>query len=232
MNLLVVIPALNEERSIGKVIDQVRESLPFASALVVDDGSSDSTAKVAKEHGAIVVSLPFNVGVGGAVRVAFKFALQNGFSTVLQIDADGQHLPSEALALIDQVEKDSIVVGSRFSDNIFNYKINGARRFAMRVLAQITSAICETKLTDVTSGFRIATGKSIHLFARDYPREYLGDTVESLIIAHKSGIKIKEVPVRMNPREFGEPSQNFLKSFWYLIRVLLVVTLSIYKKPS
>ena len=106
------------------------------------------------------------------------------------------------------------------------------RRIAMIILATITSKICKTKLTDVTSGFRIASGKAIELFAREYPREYLGDTVESLIIAHRNKIEIREVPVVMKAREHGTPSQNLIKSMWYLLRAILVIALAAIKKSK
>jgi len=232
MNLLVAIPALNEEKSIVSVIEQVKYFLPQASILVIDDGSTDSTAILAKAAGAKVISLPFNVGVGGALRLAFRYAVENGFTAVLQVDADGQHLPKEATFLIQNIKEDSVVIGSRFNQGSNNYKVGFSRKFAMNILAKILSWICKTKLTDVTSGFSLTTGRAIPLFAREYPRDYLGDTVESLIIARKDGISIAEVPVEMKNREHGIPSQNLVKSIWYLIRALLVILLSLLKKPS
>lgn len=232
MKLLVAIPALNEEDSISKVIDEIKKNLPEAIPLVIDDGSTDNTAIKAKNSGAIVISLPFNVGVGGALRVGFKYALENEFTHVMQIDADGQHLPSEASQLLRLSVENSVVIGSRFLKNNTEYKTSFARRLAMRLLAKITGKICGMNFTDVTSGFRIASGKAIELFAKDYPREYLGDTVESLILAHRSGISIIEVPVSMNQRVHGNPSQNLIKSIWYLIRALLMITLAFFRRSG
>ena len=230
MSLLVAIPALNEERSIANVIKQVKKELPNSEVLVIDDGSTDKTAAVAKKEGATVISLPFNVGVGGAMRVAFKFANAKNFLQVLQIDADGQHLPSEAKVLIEHSSVNSVVLGSRFLNSKNDYQVGFARRIAMKLLAKVTGYICGIKLTDVTSGFRLTSGTAVELFAREYPREYLGDTVESLIIAHRNTIKIIEVPVSMEQRQHGLPSQNLIKSIWYLIRALIVITLAIFKK--
>ena len=230
MKLLIAIPAWNEEKSIVKVISDIENYLPNSSVLVVDDGSTDRTVSEAKSTSATVISMPFNVGVGGALRVAFKYALENKFTHVMQIDADGQHLPSEAKQLLASASENCVVVGSRFLSKDQSYKVSLSRRFAMIVLAKITQAICRTKLTDVTSGFRIASGKAIEVFAREYPRDYLGDTVESLIIAHRFGIPIYEVPVSMKQREHGAPSQNLIKSIWYLLRALLMITLAIFKK--
>lgn len=230
MSLLVTIPALNEEKSIANVISDVKRFLPSATILVIDDGSTDKTAEIAKKQKALVLSMPFNVGVGGALRAAFKFAVENNFDQVLQIDADGQHLPSEAKRLLDVAKENSVVVGSRFLSNEHVYRVGKSRRIAMRLLASFSSLLCETRLTDVTSGFRVSSGRAVELFAREYPRDYLGDTVESLIIAHKAGIKISEVSVQMSPRLQGTPSQNSLKSIWYLFRAILVISLAIFKK--
>ena len=232
MTLLVAIPALNEESSISAVIRDVQINIPDAVTLVVDDGSIDNTAAIAKTAGAKVISLPFNVGVGGALRVAFKFAVENGFDQVLQIDADGQHLPSEAKQLLNISSLDSIVIGSRFLNKSNKYSVSNARKLAMLFLALITSKLCGTKLTDVTSGFRITNGRAVKLFAQEYPRDYLGDTVESLIIAHRAGINISEVPVIMNQRVHGNPSQNLIKSIWYLGRALLAILLTVVRKSN
>ncbi len=227
MSLLVVIPAFNEEKSLSKVIQDVRSQIPQASILVVDDGSQDSTADVAKSEGVSVVTLPFNVGVGGALRVGFLYANRNSFSQVLQIDADGQHKASEANLLLKNSNEYDIVIGSRFADSSPNYSASTLRKMAIKWLSFLISKICKTKLTDVTSGFRLSSAAAIELFMKDYPVEYLGDTVESLVIAHKAGLSITEVPVHMSQREFGSPSQNFLKSSWYLLRATLVVVLSL-----
>lgn len=230
MKLLVAIPAFNEELSISHVIQMVKKDLPTAKLLVIDDGSTDNTEKQARQAGADVISLPFNCGVGSAMRTAFNFAIKNDFTHVIQIDADGQHLPSEAIKLIKASEKNSIVVGSRFSSNESIYKTGIFRRLAMRLLAKLVNFNCKLNLTDVTSGFRLTSGSIIGLFAKEYPREYLGDTVESLIIANRHGASIREVPVEMQSRLNGVPSQNLIKSAWHLFRALLIIVLTILRK--
>ena len=227
MSLLVVIPAFNEEKSLGNVIQDVRSQIPQASILVVDDGSHDSTADIAKSAGVSVVSLPFNVGVGGALRVGFLYAHRNSFRQVLQIDADGQHRASEAKSLLDSAQDCDIVIGSRFAVSTNNYSAKFLRKLAINWLSFLISKICKTKLTDVTSGFRLSSSSAIELFMKEYPVEYLGYTVESLVIAHRAGLSIMEVPVQMSQRAFGSPSQNFVKSSWYLLRATLVVVLSL-----
>ena len=230
MKLLVVVPAFNEAQSIAKVLLDVKENIPNADILVVDDGSSDQTASVAKRSGVSVISLPFNVGVGGALRVGFLYASRNTYAQVLQIDADGQHKASEAKALLSSANGFEIVIGSRFAKADSNYSASFLRRAAMRWLAMLISRICKTRLTDVTSGFRLTSGPAIELFSREYPVEYLGDTVESLVLAHKAGYSIKELPVVMTQRVTGAPSQNLIKSTWYLIRATIVVILSLIHK--
>ena len=227
MSLLVVIPAFNEANSIGNVIQDIRIHVPTASILVVDDGSKDKTVEVAVSAKVNVLSLPFNVGVGGALRAGFLYAHRNSFTQVLQIDADGQHRAEHAKIILESADGYDIVIGSRFAESKNNYDASFLRRLAIRLLSAAISKICKTKLTDVTSGFRLSSSSAIELFMKDYPVEYLGDTVESLVIAHKSGLSIKEVPVQMSKREFGSPSQNVLKSSWYLLRAFLVIILSL-----
>lgn len=227
MSLLVVIPAFNEVDSIGSVIQDIRIHIPNASILVVDDGSIDKTVQVAESANVDVLSLPFNVGVGGALRAGFLYAHRNSFTQVLQIDADGQHRAEHAKTILESADGFDVVVGSRFAESKHNYDASLLRRLAIRILSSVISKICKTKLTDVTSGFRLSSSSAIELFMREYPVEYLGDTVESLVIAHKSGLSIKEVPVKMSKREFGTPSQNVLKSSWYLLRAFLVIILSL-----
>jgi glycosyltransferase involved in cell wall biosynthesis len=227
VSLLVVIPAFNEANSIGNVIKDIRIHVPSASILVVDDGSSDKTVEVAESTKVNVLSLPFNVGVGGALRAGFLYAHRNSFTQVLQIDADGQHRAEHAKMILEFSDGFDIVIGSRFAESTHKYDASLLRRLAIRLLSAVISKICKTKLTDVTSGFRLSSSAAIELFMKDYPVEYLGDTVESLVIAHKAGLSIKEVPVQMSKREFGSPSQNVLKSSWYLLRALLVIILSL-----
>lgn len=226
MKLLVAVPAFNEADNIGFVLEEVKNALPDSKIVVIDDGSDDDTSKVVKDLGVELLQLPFNLGVGGALRTAFKYAYQNEFSHLVQIDADGQHDPTQVKLLISGLTASDIVIGSRFAKDSSSYEVGFLRRLAMRWLAALTSFFCKTKLTDVSSGFRITNRVGIELFTTRYPSEYLGDTVESLIIAHRSGLKISEVPVTMRERISGSPSQNFFRSTWYLTRATLVILLA------
>lgn len=223
--ILIVIPALNEEGSIKKVVEQVFMEIPNATCLVIDDGSSDKTSEKAKAVGSTVITLPYNLGVGGAMRVGFNFALLNHYDVVVQVDADGQHKPSEVKKLIEKLDKYDIVIGARFAGK-GEYSVSLTRSIAMKFLAFVISRITRTKLTDTTSGFRASGKKAIKFFAQNYPTEYLGDTVESTVIASKAGLKITQVPVEMLQRETGRPSQDTFRSIIFLFRVLLAITIA------
>lgn len=215
--VLVVVPALNEAASVGDVVRQVRAVLPHADVLVVDDGSTDRTARVAAQAGAFVASLPFNLGVGGAMRTGFRYAERHGYDAVVQIDADGQHDPAFLPEVLAGLQHAQVVIGARFA-GVGDYAVRGPRSWAMKVLSRVVGRIVGSDLTDVTSGFRGADRSAIRVFARHYPAEYLGDTVESLVIAHRSGLRVAQVPVAMRPREHGTPSQKVLGSVTYLGR--------------
>ncbi|MGI9156328.1 MAG: glycosyltransferase family 2 protein, partial [Marmoricola sp.] len=204
-SVLVVIPALNEEDSIGGVVKEVQAAVPYAHVLVVDDGSDDGTGEVASAAGADVLVLPFNLGVGGALRAGFRYAVRFGYEVAVQVDGDGQHDPAEIPLLLDELEHADLVIGARFAGR-GDYEVKGARKLAMRLLARSLSRRTRSSLTDTTSGFRAFDRRVIELFARNYPAEYLGDTVEALLIAARAGCTVSQVPVHMRPRVGGSPS--------------------------
>ncbi len=220
--MLVAIPAWNEEGSIADVIAKVQEHRPDADILVVNDGSTDATPQRAREAGAVVVSLPFNVGVGGAMRTAFLFAKREGYSALVQVDADGQHDPADLDHVLDGLDSADVVVGTRFHPESM-YFVGGPRRWAMKLLSFSLSRMNKGAITDPTSGFRSAGPRAIDLFAVDYPAEYLGDTVGSLAIAIRKGLVIHETPVTMYFRQTGRPSKNAVWSALYLGRATLAL---------
>ncbi len=223
--VLVVIPALNEEESVADVVRDVRDAYPAADCLVLDDGSTDRTGARAREAGAEVLRLPFNLGVGGAMRAGYRFAVDHGYGIVVQVDADGQHDPASIPELIAALARADLVIGARFAGR-GDYGVRGPRRWAMRVLSIVISRVARTELSDVTSGFKAAGPAAVDLFAVEFPAEYLGDTVEALVIASRAGLTIRQTPVEMRRRQAGEPSHGPVKAAVYLVRACVAFSLA------
>ena len=213
------------ERSIGQVVVASR-SLGYP-VCVIDDGSTDATAQTAQAAGATVLQLPLNIGVGGALRCGFRYAVAKGYSTVVQVDGDGQHNPYDIPAMLETLAASGadMVIGSRFADPKGGYQVGRGRRLAMRVLAWQGGRSVQATITDATSGFRVIRRPLLGYFAVDYPVEYLGDTVEALIAAGYRGARVVEHPIRMLPRSHGSSSASVPASVWYVMRVLLAASL-------
>ncbi len=226
---LAIVPALNERRSVGLVVQSLLRDAPSVDVLVVDDGSTDGTGAVAAAAGALVLTLPYNLGVGGAMRAGFKYALRSGYAAAVQVDADGQHDAAAVPALLSALASADIVIGARFAGE-GEYAVTGMRRGAMRLLAATLSRALRTELTDVTSGFRACNREAMTLFARHYPVEYLGDTVEALLIASRAGLKVAQVPVVMKPRLHGTSTQGTLRSTLYLGRASIALSLAFIRR--
>lgn len=222
-------PAWNEQECVGNTIGEVFAHLPAADVVVVDDGSADRTAEVAARAGAAVLRLPFNLGVGGAMRAGFKYADRNGYHVVVQVDADGQHDPADAVRLVAALDHADVVIGARFAD-LGDYAVKGPRKWAMRLLSTSLSRLAKVRLTDTTSGFRAAGRPAIRLYARHYPAEYLGDTVESLVIALRAGYRVAQVPVEMRPRQGGVASHGPAKAAVYLLRAFMALGLAVFRR--
>jgi glycosyltransferase involved in cell wall biosynthesis len=221
---VVLIPAFNEQATVESVISEVAQmGLP---AVVVDDGSSDRTAVVARRAGATVLQLPINLGVGGALRCGFRWAVANGYSTVIQCDADGQHDPREIGDLITAASEAGahLTVGSRFLERK-GFDSTAFRRLAMRQLARTASRSARAPITDPTSGFRVIREPLLSQFAEEYPTHYLGDTFGALYDSGRAGFIVRETAVRMRERAGGTPSANTLASLRYLLRAFLTVAL-------
>ncbi|WP_258229054.1 glycosyltransferase family 2 protein [Arthrobacter sp. HMWF013] len=230
-DILVIMPAWNEAESIGNTIREVFDFGPPCDVLVVDDGSRDSTAELARKAGATVIQLPFNMGVGGAMRTGFKYAKKNGYQQVIQVDADGQHDPRDIQAVLDGLKNADIAIGARFADK-GDYAVKGPRKWAMNVLAWTISRISGTRLTDVTSGFRAANTKAMRQYVDHYPAEYLGDTIDSLVVAIRSGCTVQQVGVSMRERQGGAPSHDPVKAAIYLGRSGLALIFALTRKKS
>jgi glycosyltransferase involved in cell wall biosynthesis len=220
--ILIVMPALNEEESLPATLKELREVVDDLDVLVIDDGSTDATAEVARRAGAVSAQLPFTLGVGGAVRVGLHYAQRNGYDRAVVIDADGQHDPAGITALVEALDRGAdMAVGSRFAAGTTEYPVGRVRRQAMRFLATIVRALTGQRFSDVTSGFRAFDRPVIELLARDYPVEYLADTVEALLIVRYAGSRVDEVPISMRRRAAGVPSTRRVRLVINYLRVLI-----------
>ncbi|UZJ24571.1 glycosyltransferase family 2 protein [Rhodococcus antarcticus] len=231
--VLVVIPAWNEELALPAVLAEVAAALPEVDVLVVNDGSTDRTSAVAREAGVVVIDLPINLGVGGAMRAGFRYARTRGHQVVVQLDGDGQHDPLSVRDLLAELAAtgSDVVIGARFA-GAGSYEARGPRRAAMKVLSVVLSRLVGTRLTDTTSGFKASGPKAVALFARDYPAEYLGDTVESLVIAARAGLVVSQHPVAMRPRSAGTPSHSPVKATIFLFRAFAALAVAVTRPRS
>lgn len=227
--VLIIVPAWNEAGSIGEVVREIRGELPGTHVLVVDDGSADDTARVAREAGATVARLPYNLGVGGAMRLGYRYAKDAGYDVAVQIDADGQHDPRYVPKLIDGLQDASLVIGARFAGE-GDYQVRGPRRWSMVMLSFVLSRMARCKLTDTTSGFRACDRALIELFAAWYPVEYLGDTVETVVRVLRLGYRVSQVPVAMRQRFAGVPSKSPAKALLYLGRAFFSLLLALSRR--
>jgi glycosyltransferase involved in cell wall biosynthesis len=221
--IVAVVPAYDEAAVIGKVVDEIRVSDSSIDVVVVDDASSDETATVAKAHGAIVVRLPHNVGIGGAVQTGLKYALAEGYDAAVRLDGDGQHDAGELGKLLAPLERGEadLVIGSRFVDSGGSYRPPFARRIGIRIFARLVSILGGERVTDTTSGFLALDRVGIELFAAEYPHDY--PEVEATLVALKSGLRLSQVQVHMRERETGSSSITFVRSLYYIVKVLLAL---------
>jgi glycosyltransferase involved in cell wall biosynthesis len=227
---LVVIPAYNEAATIQEVVKRTWAELPFVDIAVVNDGSTDDTAFLAENAGAIVLNLPCNIGYGGALQTGFRFAAQQAYDVVVTIDGDGQHDPSFAQGLIDtmQAQDADVVIGSRFLEG--RYQIGLARRFAIRVFSLIVTRYTGTTFTDPTSGFQAINRKAFsYLALRDnYPLDY--PDVNIIMALHRMKFKVVEAPVRMVENPAGKSMHSGLRPVFYVIRMTLAIVMVLLKK--
>ena len=220
--VLVVVPAWNEEASVGAVVTGLRAH--GYDVAVIDDGSTDATAARARTSGAAVLTLPVNLGVGGALRCGFRYAIDHGYDVVVQCDADGQHPPPQVACVLEAQAAGGahLVIGSRFVGGEAGMSVGGNRRLAMRLLARIASRAAGRPITDASSGLRAIARPLLDEFARSYPVHYLGDTFEAIVVAGRAGYRVEEVGVTMAPRHAGTSSARPLAALAFLGRALVV----------
>jgi glycosyltransferase involved in cell wall biosynthesis len=224
---LIVIPAYNEEQSLPAVLKELAEQTPEYDVLVVSDGSADRTSELARDAGVHVAELPFNLGIGGALRTGFTFAVRGGYDQAVQFDADGQHDPlAVATLLAPLADGADMVIGSRFAQGgAVTYEVSGIRRRAMKLLQRLVRRLVGQDFSDTSSGFRAFSRPMLEFFAVTYPVEYM-DSVEALVLACNAGFHVTEVPVNMRGRTGGAPSNRRLRLVYYYVRLLVVLVVS------
>jgi glycosyltransferase involved in cell wall biosynthesis len=226
---IAIVPAFNEAANVGRVLDELRAFDPDLAIVVISDGSTDRTADVAAEHGAHVIRLPFNLGIGGAVQTGFRYAWEEGYEIVVRVDGDGQHDPAQLDRVLEPLlEREAdIVVGSRFVGES-DYRSTASRRVGIRVLAWVVSVIARQKVTDPTSGFQALNRRAIRLFAGDYPHDY--PEVEGMVMVIRHRLRLREVPVSMRARIHGRSSIGAFASVYYMAKVLLALFVGLFRR--
>jgi glycosyltransferase involved in cell wall biosynthesis len=228
---IAIVPAFDEEASVGSVIDEIRAFDPRIDVVVVDDGSHDRTAEVATARGAHVVRLPFNLGIGGSVQTGFRYAAEHDYDVAVRLDGDGQHDPSQLDRILAPVLAGDvdICVGSRFAGEE-GYRSSRSRRIGIRILARTVSLLTGQRVTDTTSGFQALNRKAVALFAVDYPHDY--PEVEATVLLHKHRLRLCEVPVQMRERVAGRSSITALRSVYYMTKVMLAILVGIFRRRA
>jgi glycosyltransferase involved in cell wall biosynthesis len=217
--LVAVVPALNEASTVGGVVKAALDHVDYV--VVVDDGSTDDTAIVAADAGAIVVFHPRRLGVGAAIASGLARAEDLGATAVVQVDGDGQHnaayIPAVVAPLLDGAD---LVVGTRFEHG---FEMSRTRRVVLAGFARLISYRLGTKVADPTSGFRAFSRRAVEVLTPVFPLKYLSDTVEVLYLAADHGLRVRTVPVEMTARVAGKPSAGLLRSIGYAVRMMGIV---------
>ncbi|MDY6914031.1 MAG: glycosyltransferase family 2 protein [Planctomycetota bacterium] len=227
--ILIIVPACDEAQSIAAVMADLRAHLPAADVVVVDDGSTDGTADVARRHGAAVLRLPCNLGVGGAMQTGYMYARTKDYDVAVQFDGDAQHRANQISAILDAVAGGAdLAVGSRLLGGM-RFRFHPFRFLGSRLLAALVSLIVRQKITDPTSGFRAASRRAVAFFAEHYPQTYLADTTEALVWAGRGGLKLTEVPVRMRQRQAGSAASGNIKGVAHMVRIILALLIDCFE---
>jgi glycosyltransferase involved in cell wall biosynthesis len=226
---LVIVPAFNERQSVGKLAHRLQRALPHFDVLVIDDGSTDDTLRQVPAHAA-VVSLPFNLGIGGAMQTGFRYAALHGYDLAIQVDGDGQHRPGEVKHLVKHLieSQSDMVVGSRFLGE-GKYKQSITRWVGIGILSNLIRLLSGLPVTDCTSGFRVINRRVIQAFAHWYPDDY--PEPEVILLLHRSGFKITEVGVKMRQRRAGMTSIPLMRGLFYVLKVCTALLLDMTRDP-
>ncbi len=223
--VLVIIPAYNEEGGIVKTIDELLSLQLPLSILVVNDGSKDRTAEQARKTGVMVVSLPFNLGIGGAVQTGFRYAHEHHYDIAVQVDGDCQHDTHYLEKLIMPIVNNEadVTIGSRFIPPFTGYQSSFVRRIGINFFAWLISWLTDSKVTDPTSGFRAFNKTMIQVFANYYPSDF--PEPEAIVVARRYKARVKEIPVEMRKRVSGNSSIRYLKTLYYMVKVTFAILL-------
>lgn len=228
---LTIVPAYNEAGAIAATVASIRQHAPDFDVVVIDDGSTDATAARALDAGAVVLRMPFNLGIGGAMQSGYIYALEHDYDVAVQVDGDGQHDPRHLHDLLARLREDpdlNMVTGSRFLDpGGDGYRSSASRRVGIRVFAFVMSLITGRRVTDPTSGFRMTDRRGIELFARDYPHDY--PEVEAILLMHSHRLQSCEIPVEMRPRLTGVSAISSTQSVYYMVKVLLALFVGLFR---
>ena len=227
--VLVIVPAHNEAEALPDVLDQLRRHAPGYDVVVVNDGSTDDTARVAREAGVPVLDMCFNLGIGGAVQAGFKYAIEHGYAVAVQMDADGQHVADQIERIVAPVRAGEceLCIGSRFLEDT-EYDGSFWRRLGTRYLSRVSSIVTGQRITDATSGFRAVGPRALRYLAWHYPSDY--PEPESIVLLSRHGLPIREVAVRMRPRQAGKSSISGPAAFYYMAKVSLSLLLAVFKE--
>jgi glycosyltransferase involved in cell wall biosynthesis len=225
---MLIVPAFNEEGAIARVVREIHEHVPGVPVLVIDDASTDSTAALARLAGAGVLSVPYHLGLGGCVQAGYKLAHELGYDYVIRVDGDGQHDPRDILKVFDVLRKSrcQMVIGSRFVNGDGNYT-SVSRGLAINFFRLVLRPILGRTVHDPTSGFVGVNREALDVFSRSFPLEY--PEIEALVVLQRKHFRFEEVPCRMRPRTSGRSSITALRSFYYIIHVLLGVFVNVLK---
>lgn len=234
MRILIIIPAFNEEKNINNVVQNLILNCPDYDYLIVNDCSLDQTAKICRENGYNYLSLPSNLGIGGAVQAGYIYADENDYDITVQIDGDGQHDPIYIKEMLEimETQKNDMVIGSRFIE-CKGFQTSFLRRVGIKLIQGVIYLCCGVKITDTTSGYRLCSKELTKFYAQNYAQDY--PEPEAIVAAVLNGYKVQEIPVIMHERKEGTSSINFTKSIYYMIKVslaLIIYRMSIKKRGS
>lgn len=227
--ILVIIPALNEEETLRGVILGIRTFLSQADILVVNDGSTDSTGRIARKEGVLVLDHPYNMGIGGTMQTGFLYALRRGYEIAVQIDGDGQHDPAFLPSLIKPISEghSNLTIGSRYLSE-GGFKSTLPRKLGIKFFTSLVRIFSGKRITDPTSGYRAMDRQVIDLFSQEYPSDY--PEVEALILAMKRGLRVQEIPTKMRHRQGGTSSIGALSALYYMVKVTFSISIGLFRR--